>query len=48
MAGIMFIIREHFSTVWLCLYMQGERFVAMSILKSAQRYTETALDEKIV
>ncbi|XP_048863296.1 SRSF protein kinase 2-like isoform X1 [Brienomyrus brachyistius] len=35
----------HFSTVWLCLDIQGKRFVAMKVVKSAQHYTETALDE---
>ncbi|XP_058513402.1 SRSF protein kinase 2 isoform X3 [Ochotona princeps] len=35
----------HFSTVWLCWDMQGKRFVAMKVVKSAQHYTETALDE---
>uniref|UniRef100_A0A8C5R5X0 non-specific serine/threonine protein kinase n=1 Tax=Leptobrachium leishanense TaxID=445787 RepID=A0A8C5R5X0_9ANUR len=35
----------HFSTVWLCWDLQGKRFVAMKVVKSAQHYTETALDE---
>ncbi|XP_063052748.1 SRSF protein kinase 2 isoform X2 [Engraulis encrasicolus] len=35
----------HFSTVWLCWDIQGKRFVAMKVVKSAQHYTETALDE---
>ncbi|CAM9956183.1 unnamed protein product [Lampetra planeri] len=35
----------HFSTVWLCWDMMGKRFVAMKVVKSAQHYTETALDE---
>ncbi|XP_018109507.1 SRSF protein kinase 3 S homeolog isoform X7 [Xenopus laevis] len=35
----------HFSTVWLCWDMQGKGFVAMKVVKSAQHYTETALDE---
>ncbi|XP_030071852.1 SRSF protein kinase 2 isoform X3 [Microcaecilia unicolor] len=35
----------HFSTVWLCWDMQERRFVAMKVVKSAQHYTETALDE---
>ncbi|EHB10680.1 Serine/threonine-protein kinase SRPK2 [Heterocephalus glaber] len=32
-------------TVWLCWDMQGKRFVAMKVVKSAQHYRETALDE---
>ncbi|GCB66438.1 SRSF protein kinase 1-like isoform X2 [Scyliorhinus torazame] len=35
----------HFSTVWLCWDIQGKRFVAMKVVKSAEHYTETALDE---
>ncbi|XP_023691620.2 uncharacterized protein srpk3 [Paramormyrops kingsleyae] len=35
----------HFSTVWLCWDLQRKRFVALKIVKSAQHYTETALDE---
>uniref|UniRef100_UPI00358E4341 uncharacterized protein n=1 Tax=Myxine glutinosa TaxID=7769 RepID=UPI00358E4341 len=35
----------HFSTVWLCWDLQCKRFVAMKVVKSAQHYTETALDE---
>ncbi|XP_029107848.1 SRSF protein kinase 2-like isoform X3 [Scleropages formosus] len=35
----------HFSTVWLCWDIQGRRFVALKVVKSAQHYTETALDE---
>nr|XP_039263594.1 SRSF protein kinase 3-like isoform X1 [Styela clava] len=35
----------HFSTVWLCWDMKLKRFVAMKVVKSAQHYTETALDE---
>ena len=35
----------HFSTVWLCWDMKEKRFVAAKIVKSAQHYTETALDE---
>uniref|UniRef100_A0A9J7YJM8 non-specific serine/threonine protein kinase n=1 Tax=Cyprinus carpio carpio TaxID=630221 RepID=A0A9J7YJM8_CYPCA len=35
----------HFSTVWLCWDIQAKRFVAMKVVKSAQHYTETALDE---
>ncbi|XP_055509171.1 SRSF protein kinase 2-like isoform X8 [Leucoraja erinacea] len=35
----------HFSTVWLCWDIHGKRFVAMKVVKSAQHYTETALDE---
>uniref|UniRef100_A0A8C3TAY2 non-specific serine/threonine protein kinase n=2 Tax=Chelydra serpentina TaxID=8475 RepID=A0A8C3TAY2_CHESE len=35
----------HFSTVWLSWDIQGKRFVAMKVVKSAEHYTETALDE---
>ncbi|XP_069797911.1 SRSF protein kinase 1-like [Narcine bancroftii] len=35
----------HFSTVWLCWDIQVKRFVAMKVVKSAEHYTETALDE---
>uniref|UniRef100_A0A674NC04 non-specific serine/threonine protein kinase n=1 Tax=Takifugu rubripes TaxID=31033 RepID=A0A674NC04_TAKRU len=35
----------HFSTVWLCWDIQVRNFVAMKVVKSAQHYTETALDE---
>ncbi|KAL4622433.1 SRSF protein kinase 1-like isoform X1 [Arapaima gigas] len=35
----------HFSTVWLVWDIQGKRFVAMKVVKSAEHYTETALDE---
>ncbi|XP_071395313.1 SRSF protein kinase 3-like, partial [Centroberyx affinis] len=35
----------HFSTVWLCWDLQRKRFVALKVVKSAQHYTETALDE---
>ncbi|CAL8318955.1 unnamed protein product [Merluccius merluccius] len=35
----------HFSTVWLCWDLQKKRFVALKVVKSAQHYTETALDE---
>ncbi|KAJ7421008.1 SRSF protein kinase 1 isoform X2 [Willisornis vidua] len=35
----------HFSTVWLAWDIQGRRFVAMKVVKSAEHYTETALDE---
>eukprot|EP00106_Octopus_bimaculoides_P009197 XP_014776639.1 PREDICTED: SRSF protein kinase 2-like isoform X3 [Octopus bimaculoides] len=35
----------HFSTVWLCWDMVAKRFVALKVVKSAQHYTETALDE---
>uniref|UniRef100_A0A8C5W4B9 non-specific serine/threonine protein kinase n=1 Tax=Microcebus murinus TaxID=30608 RepID=A0A8C5W4B9_MICMU len=37
--------RGRFSTVWLCWDVQGRRSVAMKVVKSAQHYTETALDE---
>lgn len=35
----------HFSTVWLCWDMEQSRFVALKVVKSAQTFTETALDE---
>ncbi|XP_076447214.1 SRSF protein kinase 3-like isoform X2 [Babylonia areolata] len=35
----------HFSTVWLCWDLSCKRFVALKVVKSAQHYTETALDE---
>uniref|UniRef100_A0AAY5E864 non-specific serine/threonine protein kinase n=1 Tax=Electrophorus electricus TaxID=8005 RepID=A0AAY5E864_ELEEL len=35
----------HFSTVWLSWDIQAKRFVAMKVVKSAEHYTETALDE---
>ncbi|VDK67500.1 unnamed protein product [Onchocerca ochengi] len=35
----------HFSTVWLCWDTVQMRFVAMKIVKSAEHYTEAALDE---
>ncbi|XP_042318929.1 SRSF protein kinase 1 [Sceloporus undulatus] len=35
----------HFSTVWLSWDIQGKRLVAMKVVKSAEHYTETALDE---
>nr|XP_046166753.1 SRSF protein kinase 1-like isoform X1 [Oncorhynchus gorbuscha] len=35
----------HFSTVWLAWDIQGKCFVAMKVVKSAEHYTETALDE---
>ncbi|XP_035517716.1 SRSF protein kinase 3-like [Morone saxatilis] len=35
----------HFSTVWLCWDIEKRRFVALKVVKSAQTFTETALDE---
>uniref|UniRef100_A0A672F1V3 non-specific serine/threonine protein kinase n=1 Tax=Salarias fasciatus TaxID=181472 RepID=A0A672F1V3_SALFA len=35
----------HFSTVWLCWDMVKGHFVALKVVKSAQTFTETALDE---
>lgn len=35
----------HFSTVWLCWDVQVKQFVALKVVKSAEHYTETALDE---
>ncbi|KAM9305155.1 SRSF protein kinase 1-like [Gastrophryne carolinensis] len=35
----------HFSTVWLCWDLQAKLFVALKVMKSAEHYTETAMDE---
>ncbi|XP_063952940.1 SRSF protein kinase 3-like isoform X1 [Lytechinus pictus] len=35
----------HFSTVWLAWDLTGRRYVALKVVKSAEHYTETALDE---
>ncbi|RZF38076.1 hypothetical protein LSTR_LSTR006475 [Laodelphax striatellus] len=35
----------HFSTVWLCWDLISKQFVALKVVKSANHYTETALDE---
>uniref|UniRef100_A0A3P9KXI4 non-specific serine/threonine protein kinase n=1 Tax=Oryzias latipes TaxID=8090 RepID=A0A3P9KXI4_ORYLA len=35
----------HFSTVWLAWDIQEKCFVALKVVKSAEHYTETALDE---
>lgn len=35
----------HFSTVWLCWDLEDKQFVALKIVKSADHFTETALDE---
>ncbi|KAM8867990.1 SRSF protein kinase 3-like isoform 1-T1 [Synchiropus picturatus] len=35
----------HFSTVWLCWDMVNGHFVALKVVKSAQLFTETAVDE---
>lgn len=35
----------HFSTVWLCWDLTDKRFVALKVVKSANHFTETALDE---
>ncbi|XP_035015057.1 SRSF protein kinase 1a isoform X1 [Hippoglossus stenolepis] len=35
----------HFSTVWLARDIQAKSFVAMKVVKSAEHYTETAVDE---
>ncbi|XP_057701622.1 SRSF protein kinase 1b isoform X1 [Corythoichthys intestinalis] len=47
--GRYYVIRKlgwgHFSTVWLAWDIQEKRFVAMKVVKSAEHYTETALDE---
>ncbi|KAM8863215.1 SRSF protein kinase 1a [Spinachia spinachia] len=48
-AGKYHVIRKlgwgHFSTVWLSWDIQVKRFVAMKVVKSAEHYTETAVDE---
>eukprot|EP00080_Pristionchus_pacificus_P008079 PDM68099.1 spk-1 [Pristionchus pacificus] len=35
----------HFSTVWLCWDTNARKFVALKIVKSAEHYTEAAMDE---
>ncbi|XP_038067202.1 SRSF protein kinase 3-like isoform X2 [Patiria miniata] len=35
----------HFSTVWLAWDLKGRKYVALKVVKSAQHYTETAVDE---
>ncbi|KAI9590871.1 kinase-like domain-containing protein [Syncephalis fuscata] len=35
----------HFSTVWLARDAECQRYVALKVVKSAQHYTETAVDE---
>ena len=35
----------HFSTVWLCLDIKGNEYVALKIQKSAINYTDAAMDE---
>ncbi|XP_033647137.1 SRSF protein kinase 3-like isoform X2 [Asterias rubens] len=35
----------HFSTVWLAWDLKGRKYVALKVVKSAQHYTETAIDE---
>lgn len=35
----------HFSTVWLCWDLTERRFVALKVVKSADHYTDTAIDE---
>ena len=35
----------HFSTVWLCLDQHTDAFVALKVQKSAEHYTEAAVDE---
>ncbi|XP_054880948.1 SRSF protein kinase 2-like [Poeciliopsis prolifica] len=35
----------HFSTVWLCWDMVTKHFVALKVVKSAEMFTESALDE---
>lgn len=47
--GRYYMIRKlgwgHFSTVWLSWDLQDKRFVAIKVVKSADHFTETALDE---
>ncbi|CAG7718419.1 unnamed protein product [Allacma fusca] len=35
----------HFSTVWLCWDLESNRYVALKVVKSSSRYSETAVDE---
>lgn len=47
--GRYYMIRKlgwgHFSTVWLSWDLHEKRFVALKVVKSADHFTETALDE---
>ena len=47
--GRYYMIRKlgcgHFSTVWLSWDLHSKRFVALKVVKSANHFTETALDE---
>lgn len=47
--GRYYVIRKlgwgHFSTVWLSWDLNAKRFVALKVVKSADHFTETALDE---
>lgn len=47
--GRYYMIRKlgwgHFSTVWLSWDLNDKRFVALKVVKSADHFTETALDE---
>jgi serine/threonine protein kinase len=47
--GRYYMIRKlgwgHFSTVWLSWDLLSKRFVALKVVKSADHFTETALDE---
>lgn len=36
----------HFSTVWLALKLQDKQLYALKIQKSAEKYTESALEEE--
>ena len=36
----------HFSTVWLALKLQDKKLYALKIQKSANKYTESALEEE--
>lgn len=47
--GRYYVIRKlgwgHFSTVWLSWDLNVKRFVALKVVKSADHFTETAVDE---
>ena len=36
----------HFSTVWLALKLQDKKLYALKVQKSAEKYTESALEEQ--
>lgn len=37
----------HFSTVWLAIKIQDRQLYALKIQKSAEKYTESALEEEV-